>query len=84
MLEKNATNFDQNEYFTFKLHRYVKDKGNGTNDIFTHEDKIINMIPCESKVKENQDQNHNKNKEESQDEEHSHWNLNATLFCPDY
>ena len=70
-------NFDANEYYTFKLHRYTSltDDDIDKPHLKKHKDIIIDMIPC---------QNQNDNKNEHEHDEGGAWDVSATKFCPNY
>ena len=64
----NATNFDQNEYFSFKLHRYhnIWDNNISLPKLDKFVDQIIPMVPCNDEKHDND----------------NGWDHSATLFCP--
>ena len=66
----NATNFDRNPYFTFKLHRYHNIRNNDISLPKLEEfvDEIIPMVECNHKEYEYM----------------NGWDINATIFCPQY
>ena len=66
----NATNFDQNEYFSFKLHRYhnIRDNNISLPKLDKFVDQVIPMVPCNNEKHDND----------------NGWDHSATLFCPEF
>ena len=64
-----SSNFEDNPYYTFKLHRYtnIRDFNESLPVTSKPQDIEIPLVPCNEKF-----------------ENDGNWDLSATNFCPDY